>query len=511
VLNNCNQIISSSIRTDFAGFENIAIDSLPKGYLKAHLSNGYLYLINPGWDVDSSGLYIIGNSSAYDFNRKFLGTSYRKILIDSIVIAESNMPVENRDKKKISVLTVVSIVDGAMLAFCIALPKACYGSCPTFYYEDNNDLKQTNGEGFSAAVLPCLEEADIDALQNPSFSGSEVSLTMKNEAYETHAVNEVKLLAVKREPNENVFQDPQNNFYVCGNLIAVQSATASEGDIKELVLNMDEKERYSFTDTDQLKTNETVDFTFKNELRDSSLGFVLNFRQTLASTFVFYSFLSYMGTDAGEYYSRIERSDYLATQVKKRLTALSQIEVYAYSDQKRKWILINKFEETGPIAKNLQMVKIPFECASQKEVKIRLKSYQGFFRFDFAALTHIKHTAVPIEMLPNQILYDMVNDDEAVDLLNKDDDKYLCSLPGDIWKMNFKIPEVEQGNDFAFFVVSKGYYLEWFRENWLREKNPEKLRGIVIHDKKTWEQLSREFKAVEAEMESNFWTSSVSM
>ena len=93
--------------------------------------------------------------------------------------------------------------------------------------------------------------------------------------------------------------------------------------------------------------------------------------------------------------------------------------------------------------------------------------------------------------------------------LKKDDDKYLCSLPGDIWKMNFKIPEGEQGNDYAFFVVSKGYYLEWMREHWIKDKDLLKLRQMVDNPEMYLRQEAKNYKQYEKTMEQEFWNSKI--
>jgi hypothetical protein len=103
---------------------------------------------------------------------------------------------------------VVTGISVAVTAFCIADPKACFGSCPTFYLEGAGGAP-IHAEGFSSSVAPSLEARDVDALYRarPAANGA-VTVTMKNEALETHVVRHVKLLAAARPTGGACAGDP---------------------------------------------------------------------------------------------------------------------------------------------------------------------------------------------------------------------------------------------------------------------------------------------------------------
>ena len=46
-------------------------------------------------------------------------------------------------------------------------------------------------------------------------------------------------------------------------------------------------------------------------------------------------------------------------------------------------------------------------------------------------------------------------------------------MPGDIYQFNFTLPD--NSPDYELFLYSKGYYLEWMRENWIQDKDLFKL------------------------------------
>ena len=91
-------------------------------------------------------------------------------------------------------------------------------------------MNTANAEGFSSSISHSLERRDLDALQT-STSADTFSLTMTNEAFETHMINELYLQAVPRKANETIFHDKSGSFYTCGELINFNSAMANGKDI----------------------------------------------------------------------------------------------------------------------------------------------------------------------------------------------------------------------------------------------------------------------------------------
>jgi len=81
----------------------------------------------------------------------------------------------------------------------------------------------------------------------------------------------------------------------------------------------------------------------------------------------------------------------------------------------------------------------------------------------------------------------------------------LITLPGDKYTMIFDLPISSE--DFELFVESRGYYLEWIRNEWLAEENQLKAALFFTDPTTTLRQLAPEYKKVEAEMEEIFWGS----
>ena len=92
------------------------------------------------------------------------------------------------------ILTGISV---AATIYCISNPKACFGSCPTFYAFDGEKMT-LQAESFSSSVMPVLETNDIDALYNIKSINRFLELQMKNEALETHIIRHADFLALQK-------------------------------------------------------------------------------------------------------------------------------------------------------------------------------------------------------------------------------------------------------------------------------------------------------------------------
>jgi hypothetical protein len=131
---------------------------------------------------------------------------------------------------------------------------------------------------------------------------------------------------------------------------------------------------------------------------------------------------------------------------------------------------------------------------------------KGLWRIDYVALTNIKEKVKPIEISPNSILNKKKIDNFALSAINNPD-KYLISMPGSEYKFNFILPNTN--TDYELFLYSKGYYLEWMREHWIKDKDLLKLNQMVNNPKKYLQEEAKNYKRYETTMEQEFWNSKI--
>ena len=177
-------------------------------YLKIHMYNGAVYVLSQ-WTVDSVTHSIMGQGKLLDAYRQELEEGTFTVDIDSVAIFETN---KVRPSAIIAPMAIITGISVSVTAYCIANPKACFGSCPTIYTHDG-DYEVLQAEGFSASIAPSLEATDIDALHIRVPNEQKVHLQVKNEALETHVIRSLDLLAVPRRPTSRIFLGIDGNFY----------------------------------------------------------------------------------------------------------------------------------------------------------------------------------------------------------------------------------------------------------------------------------------------------------
>lgn len=502
----CKYYVDDNFRATYQDVNEVIYNESNNSFFKVHLKNGDVSVME-SWEVNSSKDTLLGTGQLFNYNRKQIKAGSMRFSLDEIAIIETNQfeELKSKDTGRIIALSILTAANIAIVAYCAINPKACFGSCPTFYVEGNNSLHTANAEGFSSSIAPILEMKDLDALQHSSPAGA-FYLTMKNEAMETHVVNEVYIEAVPKNQGEKIYADRNDNYYRCRGLISPDKAIVEEKDVLEKIKRIDELEYFSVTDSLDLFSKEEIYLSFEKGL-DTEAGLVINFRQTLLSTFLLYSALSYMGNDFGEIFARIETSDRTKKYFSKPYQELGGIKVFIRNLEKE-WVLVEEVRETGPIAKNLNIVPLP-AFKNESPVEIKLELTRGLWRIDHVALTQITDQVVPVKIAVSEIRSINGQTCDVQDILF-DDQKSLISLPGDEFKLKFELPEVPDGKEYELFLSSKGYYLEWIRQEWLEEKDVARLRKMVSLDKKTWRELAIEFKSMEHEMEDVFWNSKYS-
>jgi len=192
------------IKQDFRQTYDIHNDSIhqklySQAFFKVHLKNGNVSVLNE-WGVNGNKDSLFGKGKLFDFNRNEIKDGSIAHEIDEIAIIETNQleAIKSRDNERVSGLAILTGVNLILDAICITNPKACFGSCPTFYTNNSLSVHDAKAEGFSSSISPSLETTDMDALKT-STSDETFYLTMKNEAFETHLINELFLNVVSKK------------------------------------------------------------------------------------------------------------------------------------------------------------------------------------------------------------------------------------------------------------------------------------------------------------------------
>ncbi len=470
-------------------------------YLKVHMQDGSVYVLND-WFISSSESEVVGKGSYLDHNRRPIETSINgpfKIPFSDVALFETNDTGNSINHG----LVLVSAITLGFTINCIINPKSCFGSCPTFY-ANGPDGQELMAEGFSRSISPQLEESDMDMLYNYVPQNNRApEITVTNEALETHYIRSIELAAVQKQGAERVFKDAKNQFWRVSQLRGATSSSLQQEDVLEKLQAFDSKEWFDQSDSTNLAAKVELEFSFTSSDLDEKQGLIISKRQSLLTTYLFYQTLSYMGRSAAHWLTEMERGNFNYDYDGKGIyRELGGIEIFVKDDMGN-WEEVDRLNEAGPIATDTDVVPLPPTSGSKVNVKLRMT--KGMWRINYLALGSLEGKTQP-EILPIEAVFDEQGEqqeDVLAQLLDGDD--LLITMPGDEYKLVFAKPG--NSGSYEYFLNSTGYYLEWMREEWVKEQDLKKLWQAFHRPKRYLKKEAATYKGMEASMEQVFWNS----
>lgn len=461
-------------------------------FLKAHLRNGTMYVLEH-WSVDSTSNRVKGSGALLGANRDTLQQGLLSIAVDSVALFETNLVRGSGAKAAVTIMTGLTV---AVAGYCLTNPKACFGSCPTFYIADSTG-QHLQAEGFSASIAPALEATDLDALWHAQGASRTFDVQMKNEAFETHVVRHVDLLAVPRPKNGRVVVDDRGSFHAATAITSPVMCQGVEGDCLAGVRNFDGNYRLSTADSSDLAAREVLELSFPT--RSGPQGLILATRQSLLSTYLFYQGLAYLGTQAAPLLARLDDGGE-SPQIPVIGKILGRIEVQV-PDTNGGWVTVGMVGETGPLATDTKVVPLPVQ---QGTTRVRLRMTQGLWRVDWVALADLAPAATAVRLEPTVVMRDGQENSVALATF-RSRSAAVTTLPGDAYTLRYRLPAAPAS--LELFLEARGYYLEWMRQEWLAEEDHAKAARFLLDPASMMRALAPAYKAQEAEMDEIFWGS----
>jgi hypothetical protein len=145
------------------------------------------------------------------------------------------------------------------------------------------------------------------------------------------------------------------------------------------------------------------------------------------------------------------------------------------------------------------MIALPAGCH-----RVRLRLAQGAWRIDWAGLVAWRERVEPQRLDPVEVLRNGAPDALAKEQL-REGGEALLSFPGDRTTLRFELPQ--DGSQLELFLESRGYYLEWMRQEWLAEENVGQAVAMFAAPADALRRLAPQFHRVEAALDSAFWKS----
>ncbi len=452
----CFQIVSTQVQAIKPG--SVVLVQTP---VKAHLADGSTVVYEHGVLVRPDSL--IGAGFRYNLALTE-GTPVAAIPIAAVVGMESFTRRTNAaGSVALSLLaTAVSVVG------LTALAVAIFGSCPTFY-SDSAGVARLEAEGFSYSIAPLFEARDVDRLRAMPDSAGIVRLEVRNEAAETHFLNQLELLDVEREPDEFVVPDPTGGPLAVAGLRAPLSV--SDGVGRNVAPLLAAADGLLFASDPKLvavagsgRLHDTLFVTLPPVATDSA-ALVLRLRNSLLTTVLLYDVMlrpqgagaiDWLGAGLADLGSAID----LGRWYQRDMGLHIQVETGG------RWRETGWVRDVGPIA--FEDIGVVVPVTRGVSTKVRLVFPIDGWRIDRLQVggTMRRPVARRVPMLAahgpkGETL------EAAIGLLRDPDERYLETGPGQSFTAAFAVG-TGSPDRHTLMLVSQGYYTEWLRPSWLQ-------------------------------------------
>jgi hypothetical protein len=467
--------------------------------VRAHMANGDVVVFPDGAAVTTTE--IVGTGFRYDPTRKPTG-SVSTLPIASVIGLESY--VRRTNEGRTLLYSAVTLAASGVAA--LALGVAIFGSCPTIY-ADSAGTPALQAEAFSYSIAPLLARRDVDRLNVYTDANGVVRLDVRNEAAETHYIDQLELLEARHDAGELAVPVARGGIVALKNLAALGDVRDARN--RNVARQLAAVDGSVFASEPSLLRNavagteppeDHLEFTLPRGGRDS-LAILLTMRSSLMSTVVFYDhMLAQSGARSldwiGEDLSRITT----VAQVARWYTGNFGLRVEVRDGQE--WRPVVRLMDFGPVAWRTVAAVIP--PVRGDSVHVRLRFAPDEFHIERLAVTRDVRAIEPRTLSVARVL---TGDGRAVpdarDFLAKDDDRHFVTEPGHRF-----IAEYDAGRHAGartFMLAADGYYVEWLRPAWITAAVAKGLGAEPFSTKTTKQDILRSWLASKDTLEARFY------
>ncbi len=432
--------------------------------VKAHLVDGSTVVFADGLTVLDDR--VVGDGVRYDLVLKE-DQRVTELPLDDIAAMESfSTPVA---KGTTAVASTGATAGGTVVG--LGVLKAIFGSCPTTYSLEG-DEPVLEAESFSYSIAPGFEARDLDRLGISGQSAGRVALEMRNEALETHYINQVGLLAVEHDPGYTVMRDGEGRALIVHGLRTPASAIDNSGrDVLAELADVDGQAwetpaaRLAALGADDFRDSIVLEFPASP---DAGAVAVLRLRNSLLNTVLLYDVmlkgqgfraLDWLGRDLDGLYARWQLARWYRDRMGLRISVRRD----------GRWREVAALDDTGPIA--WQDIAVELPATDGGVLALRLDFVSDNWRIDRVALATLAGVG-EFERIPLVAITDAegAHHREAELALAQRDEDYVVTYPGQQLRLLFDTGAPPPGRERTFFLDATGYYIEWMRRDWLEAR-----------------------------------------
>jgi len=455
---------------------------------RIHTFDGSVYLARKGFTIRNDT--ISGSAQKYDLTRLSDSEREWQIPIDSVAGVEY-FAVEMPGLREVGNAVSATTFTVYSLAGSLVLLKALFGSCPTFYTYDG-EAPVLEAEGFSYSIGKYFEAGDLDRLHVDPSSGAPLRLDIRNEALETHYINQVEVRYLDHPAGTEAYPGVEpGTVHILKPRPPVSAVTMSGRNVLGAVIRRDAESHESDEETTSgLLPKGTLDYIeceFGNPGGSSVITVALRGRNTLQNTVLLYDvMMRNQGSLVLDWISKVNENPLYSWRLYRWYKEHSGVQVFVEHDGE--FELAERISDTGPIAWKETAVQIPVD-PGKKTVRVRFAFLPESWAIDWIGYDDQRYDVSELTgFAPAAATNNRETDNRSiVRLLGKDDDDYLPTYPGTIVHLTFEAPAARNPGARTFFVWSKGYYIEWVRGEWLKARD-----DVIVFDIRDPQKISRD-------------------
>ncbi|HEX2780427.1 MAG TPA: hypothetical protein VHM30_13065 [Gemmatimonadaceae bacterium] len=457
-------ILSSTTRP-FAGDTNSAPGTVVSTPVRAHLLDGSVVVFPQGVTFGTDrAIFGVGQR----FNATLRDTAMvRRVPLDSVLGFE----VYDRRVNPARTLLYSTVTTAASVVGAAALLVVIFGSCPTIY-ADSAGVETLQAESFSYSIAPLLAKRDLDRLTAQADANGVVRLVVKNEALETHYLDQLELVEVRHGANEIALPAPRSAPIAVSELVAPASIHDGAGRDVAAVLARSDDAVFA-TDPAFLDRaieggplEDHLDIVLPKRAGRDTLALVLRARASLLTSAVLYDYMlarpgpaaiDWLGHDLGRITSVAQLARWYAGNFGMRVEVRDGDE----------WRQVARLMDFGPAAWREVGVAVP--ALGDDSVRVRISFAADEFRIDRVAaawgVRQLEPRSVPLARVVDR---EGVSHADAARMLARVDDRQLVTQPGERFTAEFDAGVAPRGTR-TYMLAAHGYYVEWIRPSWFRE------------------------------------------
>ena len=497
----CTFVVSTSTRRQLLDHGSPQFVQTP---VRAHMANGDVVVFMNGAAVTTTE--IVGNGVRYDAARKPTGV-VSTLPLTNVIGLESFLRQVNPGRT----LVYSAVTASASVIADVILAVAIFGSCPTIY-TDSAGTQVLQAEAFSYSIAPLLSKRDVDRLNVRADSNGVVRLDVRNEALETHYIDQMELLEIRHDADETVVPAARSGPVALKNLVELKSVRDARGrDVARQLARADgsvfASEPALLRDAAEGKAPPEDHLEFSVARPDlgasagDSLALMLTMRSSLMSTVVFYEhMMAKSGARSldwiGEDLSKITT----VAQVARWYTGNFGLRVQVRDGDQ--WKQVVRMMDFGPVAwRNVAAILPPVAGDS---IRVRLTFAPDEFHIDRLSVTKDVRAVAPGKLAVARVLAnDGTLQREAREFLAKADGRHFVTEPGHRFFAEYDAGRYEGAR--TFMLAADGYYVEWLRPSWIAAANAQGVTGEPFSTKTTKQDILRSWLAGKDTLEARFY------